>query len=430
MPDQPVIFLSAVSRELKSARQHVADVLESLGIGVEVQDIFNVPTGDLRSVLREKIDRCHGLIHFVGQHYGYEPQAHDDPSDPCSYTQLEARYARASGLKVWYLLLDKAYPPENPSADSEDGAALQQAWRVRVRKLGHVYENVADRKDVENKALRIAHEVNRTFGVAPNADDKFAQLAAKVEQALAQLPQARSEAAQGMAAEDPATIEARAYATLEKKLGLGEGVLAKKLPQLAEKLLQSPDTSPLERARALYAEKKYAEAEAAALEAKAQLLAAPAFAASDVIAALVLAGDCAKAQFHYPQAITHFRAATVLTDRARDPVEWAAIAHDLGRVLEEDGQYSEAEELLRAVVEVRQRALGEEHPDTLWSRNNLAIVLHPKGKHVEAEQEHRAVLTLRERLLGGGHSDVAQSCFNLAGVFIAQDKYEEAQKYG
>jgi len=67
------------------------------------------------------------------------------------------------------------------------------------------------------------------------------------------------------------------------------------------------------------------------------------------------------------------------------------------------GRLGEAEAELRAVLEARCRVLGEEHPSTLTSRNNLALVLGDLGRLEEAEAEHRAVLEARCRLLGEEH---------------------------
>jgi tetratricopeptide (TPR) repeat protein len=62
----------------------------------------------------------------------------------------------------------------------------------------------------------------------------------------------------------------------------------------------------------------------------------------------------------------------------------------------------------------------------LKSRNNLANALHAQGKNNEAEQEHRAVIKVRERVLGAEHPDVARSCYNLALCLKAQQKLPEA----
>src|SRR6185436_5271863 len=104
MHSKPVIFISAVSGELKGARQLVANTLTFLGYEPEWQDIFGADQGDLREMLRRRIDASAGVVQIVGQTYGAEP-AHPDPEfGRVSYTQFEALYARKRGKKVWPLL--------------------------------------------------------------------------------------------------------------------------------------------------------------------------------------------------------------------------------------------------------------------------------------------------------------------------------------
>jgi hypothetical protein len=43
--------------------------------------------------------------------------------------------------------------------------------------------------------------------------------------------------------------------------------------------------------------------------------------------------------------------------------------------------------------------LGEEHPDTLVSRNNLKAILRRQGKYDEAEEIHQETLALQEKVL-------------------------------
>ncbi len=50
-----------------------------------------------------------------------------------------------------------------------------------------------------------------------------------------------------------------------------------------------------------------------------------------------------------------------------------------------NGDYTRAEPLYRRALEVRERVLGEEHPSTLSSINNLAGLLDSKGEYGEAE---------------------------------------------
>jgi hypothetical protein len=49
--------------------------------------------------------------------------------------------------------------------------------------------------------------------------------------------------------------------------------------------------------------------------------------------------------------------------------------------------------------------LGPEHPDTLMTRNNLAIALNEQGKYAEAETQDRELIKLYEKVLGPEHPD-------------------------
>ena len=99
MSPRPLIFVSAVSRELRSARQLVANTLTFLGYEPVWQDIFGTEGGDLRAMLRQQIDQCKGVVQLVGQCYGAEPPIADNHYGRISYTQFEALYARERGRK-------------------------------------------------------------------------------------------------------------------------------------------------------------------------------------------------------------------------------------------------------------------------------------------------------------------------------------------
>ncbi len=61
------------------------------------------------------------------------------------------------------------------------------------------------------------------------------------------------------------------------------------------------------------------------------------------------------------------------------------------------GQYARAEELGRQLVAIRRRVLGEQHPSTLMSMNNLGVIDRNLGKYAEAEMLLSASLDGRRR---------------------------------
>jgi hypothetical protein len=64
------------------------------------------------------------------------------------------------------------------------------------------------------------------------------------------------------------------------------------------------------------------------------------------------------------------------------------------------GRWKEAEELEVHVMEERQRVLGEEHPNTLTSMNNLAFTLQCQARHKDALVLLERCFHLRQQVLG------------------------------
>lgn len=70
--------------------------------------------------------------------------------------------------------------------------------------------------------------------------------------------------------------------------------------------------------------------------------------------------------------------------------------------------------------------LGQKHPDTLNSMNNLADTYNSQGRWKEAEDLHKQVLEIRERVLGQEHPDTLSSMNNLAWAYKDQGQDTEA----
>jgi hypothetical protein len=84
--------------------------------------------------------------------------------------------------------------------------------------------------------------------------------------------------------------------------------------------------------------------------------------------------------------------------------------------------------MLREVLEVRRRVLGEEHPDTLTSSNNLGTSLSDQGMYADAERIHRQVLGVNRRVLGDEHPGTLTSANALAQSLSHQGKHADAER--
>ncbi|WP_308406582.1 tetratricopeptide repeat protein [Streptomyces sp. AC555_RSS877] len=90
------------------------------------------------------------------------------------------------------------------------------------------------------------------------------------------------------------------------------------------------------------------------------------------------------------------------------------------------GRISEAIDLLERVVADNERLLGEDHPDTLIDRSNLAVFYGQTGRTGEAIAIKERVVAERERLLGEDHPDTLIARGNLAASYRQAGRIGEA----
>ncbi len=161
MSPRPTIFISAVTEELNSARQLVANTLTFLGYEPVWQDVFGTGTGDLCALLREKIDHCKGVVQLIGQSYGAEPASKQTEFGRVSFTQYEALHARQCGTKVWYLFIDEHFPIDPHEPESEELQQLQQQYRERVKSDTHLFHPLQSPEALEAGVLKLRDDLTR-----------------------------------------------------------------------------------------------------------------------------------------------------------------------------------------------------------------------------------------------------------------------------
>jgi len=141
--NRPCLFLSAVSEELRSARQAVAARVRTLGFDPVSQDDFPTGYGELRNWLREQIGSCEGLIQLVGNGYGAEPAEVDPDYGRVSYTQFEFLYAGRQGKKTWVIVIGDGCRRDKPidqlDLPREAGRAKPRAYQTERQKLQKKY---------------------------------------------------------------------------------------------------------------------------------------------------------------------------------------------------------------------------------------------------------------------------------------------------
>ncbi|KAK9823641.1 hypothetical protein WJX72_004395 [[Myrmecia] bisecta] len=98
----------------------------------------------------------------------------------------------------------------------------------------------------------------------------------------------------------------------------------------------------------------------------------------------------------------------------------------LSKVLQELNAFSDAEVIVKEVLNVRKRMLGPDHPDTMDSVCNMASIQGALGNLEEAAKMNRENWDRRRRVLGPQHPQTVTSVGNLACSLNDMEQFEEA----
>src|SRR5262249_62178132 len=84
------------------------------------------------------------------------------------------------------------------------------------------------------------------------------------------------------------------------------------------------------------------------------------------------------------------------------PMVEASIRRTIGKAYKDLGLYPDAERQADRALDLRRRALGSAHPDTLVTMGEMAALYESEGKYVQAEQLESKVWDVRseERRVG------------------------------
>ena len=143
--------------------------------------------------------------------------------------------------------------------------------------------------------------------------------------------------------------------------------------------------------------------------------------------------DRAGSYFHgraaHSQAAQLFRDALAIREKAFSPEHPATATslNNLADLLRDQGDFAGARPLHERALAIREKALGPEHPDTATSLNNLAILFKAQGDFARALPLYERALAIREQVLGPEHPDVATSLNNLANLLRDQGDFAGAR---
>jgi tetratricopeptide (TPR) repeat protein len=110
------------------------------------------------------------------------------------------------------------------------------------------------------------------------------------------------------------------------------------------------------------------------------------------------------------------------------PLIAAAVKSTIGRTYMNLGQIEPGEQLIRAALDSRRLELGNENEDVAASLYDLSEVLQQRGEYAEAEAHTRESLAVRRIVYGDRSTQVAESLDQLAMTLRLQGNFEAAER--
>ena len=123
-----------------------------------------------------------------------------------------------------------------------------------------------------------------------------------------------------------------------------------------------------------------------------------------------------------------YRRALAILKKIRNPLELAALYHNLGGLEHSRGRFAKGEPFARKSVVLREEALGQGHPDVAADMAALAGLLDGQGKFKEAKSLYARSLTIFRRVFGDEHYEIAVTLNNLAALHAQEGKFALAQR--
>jgi len=133
----------------------------------------------------------------------------------------------------------------------------------------------------------------------------------------------------------------------------------------------------------------------------------------------------------YAQAVEWFRKALDIYEKVlgKEHPDTATTYNNIAGVYDSQGEYSMALESYQKALDIQEKVLGKEHPSTAATYNNIALVYSNQGDYYMALEWNLKALDIREKVLGKEHPDTAYTYNNIAAVYDSQGNYSMALEW-
>ncbi|MEE3718455.1 tetratricopeptide repeat protein [Tumidithrix elongata RA019] len=101
---------------------------------------------------------------------------------------------------------------------------------------------------------------------------------------------------------------------------------------------------------------------------------------------------------------------------------------DLAAIYYSQQRFNESETIFLEAIEIKRKQLGNDHLDVATSLIDLAAIYNSQNRFMDAEVVFLEALKIKQKSLGADHPDIAASLVDLAAIYYAQNRYPDIIK--
>lgn len=451
MQPVPRIFVSATSRDLRTARGLVSEGLRRMECLPIVQDDFPPDYKSVRDMLRAKLENCNAVVHLAGFYYGAEPQPVLPGPDRRSFTQMEYEIAMEMKLPCYVFLCGKDFPFDPHEPEPEDKQQLQLAHRERLLKRDELFYEFASPEELATRTreLQLSVEGLRKELERERSRRRLAMVAAaaalviavvggiwlstrSAKQEAVNVEQSSEIAALKAQLEGPWIIVNKVNAATELLRQRSKGSTEDEIKNAAIELValdvkktpaevrQAIDSATQVAEKLLVAARKEGEVGDASTRDSSRLL------ESETLIKLAASQEAAA---NYKDALANYEKALASLDAKTQPEVWLTTLTSIGMMQEELGRSEQAVAKYKEAIAFGEStpSLGIGNENTVYATTNLVYHLRYIGADLPAaESLMRRVLKDRESTLGADDPNTLRAKGELAEILASEKQYEEA----
>ena len=151
--------------------------------------------------------------------------------------------------------------------------------------------------------------------------------------------------------------------------------------------------------------------------------------AQEIIASLYdLGGRGFYSLGNYEKALEWYEKALAIREKVlgEEHPDTASTYNNMATTFEKQHKYEKALDLYEKALAIREKVLGEEHPDTATIYNNMALTYDYRGSPEKALEWYEKALAIRKKVLGEEHPDTATTYNNIALAYTHKRDYGKA----